>query len=101
MGLKLIGAGLGRTGTLSIKLALEQLGLGPCYHMIELFMSCSHAPLWVRAAGGNPDWDRIFNGYGATVDYPGCSFWRELAQFYPATLGDRVRERLARMREES
>jgi hypothetical protein len=83
MGLKLIGAGLGRTGTLSIKLALEQLGLGPCYHMIELFMNPSHAPLWVRAAEGNPDWDRIFDGYGATVDYPGCSFWRELAQFYP------------------
>ena len=83
MGLKLIGAGLGRTGTLSIKLALEQLGLGPCYHMVEVFMNASHGSLWVRAAEGHPDWEGLFNGYGSTVDYPGCTFWRELAQFYP------------------
>jgi hypothetical protein len=83
MGLKLIGAGLGRTGTLSIKLALEQLGLGPCYHMIEFFMNPSHAALWVRAAHGDADWEAIFGGYPSSVDYPGCTFWRELAEFYP------------------
>jgi hypothetical protein len=83
MALKVIGAGLGRTGTLSIKLALEQLGFGPCYHMVELFMNPAHAPLWLRAAEGDPDWATIFRGYGSTVDYPGCSFWRELMQFYP------------------
>jgi len=83
MPLKLIGAGLGRTGTVSLKLALEQLGLGPCYHMTELFMHPEHAPHWVRAADGHPDWEGIFGGYESTVDYPGCTFWRELAQFYP------------------
>jgi Sulfotransferase domain len=83
MPLKLIGAGLGRTGTVSLKLALEQLGLGPCYHMTELFMHAGHAPHWVRAADGHPDWEGIFDGYGSTVDYPGCTFWRELSQFYP------------------
>ena len=84
MPITLIGAGLGRTGTASLKLALEQLGIGPCYHMKELFLHPEHAPLWVRAADGDPDWDTLFEGYGSTVDYPGCAFWRELAHFYPA-----------------
>lgn len=83
MGMKLIGAGLGRTGTLSIKLALEQLGFGPCYHMAELFMHPAHAALWERAADGHPDWETLFSGYASTVDYPGCTFWRELARSYP------------------
>lgn len=83
MALNLIGAGLGRTGTLSTKLALEELGLGPCYHMTEFFMNPALAPLWIRAADGQPEWDAIFAGYASTVDYPGCLFWRELAQFYP------------------
>ncbi|MGB6452801.1 MAG: sulfotransferase family protein [Steroidobacteraceae bacterium] len=83
MGLKLVGAGLGRTGTLSIKLALEQLGFGPCYHMTELFIHPTHAPLWERAADGHPDWRTLFSGYASTVDYPGCTFWRDLARSYP------------------
>jgi hypothetical protein len=82
--LKLIGAGLGRTGTLSLKLALEQLGIGPCYHMAELLMEPSRGAAWVRAADGHPDWNSIFDGFAATVDYPGCTFWRELIQFYPS-----------------
>jgi hypothetical protein len=84
MALKLIGAGLGRTGTLSLKLALEQLGFGPCYHMAEVLMDPSRGPDWLRAAGGQSDWNTIFNGYAATVDYPGCMFWRQLIQFYPS-----------------
>jgi hypothetical protein len=84
MPLQVIGAGLGRTGTVSLKLALEQLGFGPCYHMTELLMHPDHAPGWVRAADGQPDWESIFCGYAATVDYPGCTFWRELAQLYPS-----------------
>jgi hypothetical protein len=84
MALKLIGAGLGRTGTLSLKLALEQLGFGPCYHMAEVLMDPSRGSEWLRAVGGQSDWNTIFNGYAATVDYPGCMFWRELIQFYPS-----------------
>lgn len=83
MPLKVIGAGLGRTGTVSLKLALEELGFGPCYHMTELLMHQDHAPGWVRAADGHPDWERVFAGYASTVDYPGCTFWRQLAQLYP------------------
>ena len=83
MGLQLIGAGLGRTGTLSLKLALEQLGFGPCYHMVEALMNPAHAPLWIGAADGQPQWDRLFSGYLSSVDYPGCMFWRELARDYP------------------
>ena len=83
MSLKLIGAGFGRTATLSLKMALEQIGYGPCYHMVEVFMNPQAAPLWMGAADGNPDWEAIFKGYAATVDFPGCTFWRELAEFYP------------------
>lgn len=83
MTLSVVGAGLGRTGTSSLKLALEQLGLGRCYHMVEVLENPEAAPLWLEAAHGRPDWERIFAGYGATVDYPGCRFWRELSAYYP------------------
>ena len=84
MTLSVIGAGLGRTGTLSLKAALEHLGFGPCYHMAELFLHMEHVPLWIRAAEGEDVWDELFDGYVGTVDYPGCSFWRELAAKYPS-----------------
>jgi Sulfotransferase domain len=83
MALKVIGAGLGRTGTLSLKVALEQLGFSRCYHMAEVLINPSHAPRWVDAANGRADWEGIFDGYAATVDYPGCRYWRELADEYP------------------
>src|SRR5665213_573713 len=84
MALKVIGAGLGRTGTLSLKLALEHIGFGPCYHMSEMLsQSRSHAPLWIESASGNPRWDTIFAHYRSTTDYPGCTFWRELLEKYP------------------
>ncbi|MGH8206523.1 MAG: sulfotransferase family protein [Steroidobacteraceae bacterium] len=83
MALKVIGAGLGRTGTVSLKLALEKLGVGRCYHMIEVFAHPEHVPLWVRAVQGEPDWDTLLAGYGATADYPACLFWRQLADRYP------------------
>jgi hypothetical protein len=83
MTLKVIGSGLGRTGTMSLKLALEQLGLGPCHHMVEVFMHPETAPLWVEAGHGPGDWEKIFDGYQSVVDYPGARFWKELADYYP------------------
>lgn len=84
MTLSLIGAGFGRTGTLSLKIALEQLGLGRCYHMAEVFANPGHAPLWRAAAErGCTDWAPLLGGYGATVDWPGCYFWRELTDANP------------------
>jgi len=83
MALKVIGAGLGRTGTLSLKLALEQVGLGPCYHMVEVMMNPESVRLWMDATNGNADWDAVFKNYASTVDYPGCTFWRQLAEKYP------------------
>lgn len=69
MGLSVIGAGFGRTGTLSLKGALEQLGFGPCHHMAEIFASPAQLPLWQRAAAGEPvDWDEVLAGYRSTVD---------------------------------
>jgi hypothetical protein len=84
MALSVIGSGFPRTGTLSLKLALEQLGFGPCFHATELFMRLDRLPLWVQAGEGEADWDAIFAGYHATVDAPGCYFWRELAERYPS-----------------
>ena len=83
MALKVVGTGLGRTGTMSMKLALEQLGFGRCHHMVEVFMHPESVPLWVEAGEGKPEWDKIFAGYGSVVDYPGATFWRELTDFYP------------------
>src|SRR6185312_5388126 len=83
MTLKVIGAGLGRTGTASLKVALEQLLGGRCYHMSECFGNPANPPLWLAAAHGRPDWETIFKGYVATVDYPAGGFWRQLAAYYP------------------
>jgi len=83
MPLNIIGAGLGRTGTMSLKLAIEKLGLGPCFHMAELFADPTRVPTWMAAADGRPDWEAVFKGFPATTDYPACSFWRELAAAYP------------------
>ena len=84
MPLKVIGAGFGRTGTLSMKLALEQLGFGPCHHMMEVFGKPDHAALWQAAAdGGKVNWEEILAGYNTVVDWPGCYFWQELSERYP------------------
>ncbi len=83
MALKVIGAGFGRTGTASLKIALERLLGGPCYHMSEVLGNPGHVDLWLDAAAGKPDWEAIFGGYVASVDYPACSFWRQLADAYP------------------
>jgi len=84
MSLKVVGAGVGRTGTHSLKLALEQLGFGPCHHMEEVFKGAARqVPLWSAAVEGKPDWEAIFQGYNAAVDWPAAAFWRELAAAYP------------------
>ena len=84
MALKVIGAGLGRTATFSLKFALEHLGLGPCYHMAEVFAGARrNIPLWLDVVNGKPDWDTVFDAYQSTTDYPACSYWRALADYYP------------------
>lgn len=84
MALKVIGAGFGRTGTASLKRALEELGFSRCYHMQEVFPNPQHIPLWQAAADGQPvDWDQLFEGYQATVDWPGATFYKELMAKYP------------------
>lgn len=84
MPIQVIGAGLGRTGTLSLKAALEELGFGKCYHMVEVFGRMEDARVWDAAARGEPvDWDALFDGYRSTVDWPSCAFYRELMEKYP------------------
>jgi hypothetical protein len=84
MGLQVVGAGLGRTGTMSLKQALEQLLGGPCYHMMEVFGKRDAIETWRRAAeGDSPDWNEFLAGYVATVDWPAAAFWDQLADANP------------------
>ena len=84
MTLKVVGAGFGRTGTKSLKAALAQLGFGPCYHMIELHENLDHLVYWQEAMEtGRTDWDALFEGYEACVDWPAAYYWRALTAFYP------------------
>lgn len=85
MALEIIGAGFGRTGTSSLKFALEHLGFGPCHHMYEVRDHPELLPDWQRAARGEAvDWDQVFRGYRSQVDWPGARYWRELARHFPA-----------------
>ena len=85
MPLNVIGAGVGRTGTYSLKLAINQIGLGPCHHMEEVLHNMPvHVPLWSAAAADDPDWPRIYDGYESAVDWPTACFFRELLKEYPA-----------------
>ena len=82
--LKIIGAGFGRTGTLSLKVALEKLGYRKCYHMHDLPSNPEHIRYWEAAARGEPvDWPSLFTGYQAILDFPGCYFYRQLLSHYP------------------
>jgi hypothetical protein len=84
MSLQVIGPGFGRTGTLSLKHALEILGFGPCHHMEEVFNNPGQVPHWQAVAAGRPVmWDDVFAGYRSQVDWPGAHPWRELAAAYP------------------
>ncbi len=83
--LQVIGAGLGRTGTESLKKALELLGFGACYHMFELVMKHpEHLPEWKKlVAGEKPNYEFLFDGYQSTADFPACMFYREFMVQYP------------------
>jgi hypothetical protein len=81
---KVIGSGFGRTGTLSMKVALEQLGFGPCYHMEEVVKRPKHIQLWHNVAYGKPvDWHALFQNFQATVDFPASVVYKELMEAFP------------------
>tara|TARA_Y100000588_G_scaffold347784_1_gene396858 strand:- start:121 stop:630 length:510 start_codon:yes stop_codon:yes gene_type:complete len=83
MSLKVVGAGFGRTGTNSLKLALEQLGFGPCHHMFEVRTNPNQLPYWEAAVRGETmDWDAVFADYNASVDWPSAAYWRELSDHF-------------------
>lgn len=88
MSIEVIGAGFGRTGTMSLKAALEELGFSPCYHMTEVFANPDHVGFWEtavqRRSEGKPgDWQRVFRDYRAAVDWPAAAFYEELMEEYP------------------
>ena len=81
--MKLIGAGFPRTATLSQKLALEMVGYGPCYHMVNVLGDLPQAAVWNRALDGEAPWSELFDGFAATVDWPGGYFYKELMDAFP------------------
>lgn len=85
MGLSVIGTGFGRTGTESMRFALEYLGFAPCHHMRQVYGNEEQRRLWAAVVvdGVAPDWDTLFDGYKAAVDWPSVQYWRELIEFYP------------------
>lgn len=84
MGLKVIGTGFGRTGTDSMREALNQLGFGPCHHMHEVIQNPMPYDHWTGLEDGHaPDWGTLFEGYSSCVDWPSAYYWRELIELYP------------------
>ncbi|MGR3640339.1 sulfotransferase family protein [Alterinioella nitratireducens] len=84
MGLQIIGSGFGRTGTMSTKIALEQLGFGPCHHMTEVMANPDQPPHWdALAEGREVDWADVFAGYSSQVDFPGAAVWHQLSIAFP------------------
>lgn len=83
MALKIIGAGFGRTGTSSLKRALELLGFGKCYHMMEVMRNPDCLPLWADVLDGKPEWDSVFEGYQSSVDWPAAAFYKEQMRHFP------------------
>ena len=87
MSLQVVGAGVGRTGTASLKQALERLLDGRCHHMLEIIGDPAQVPGWMDAIDGRDvDWQELLSGYVALVDWPGASFWRELSAANPDAL---------------
>lgn len=84
MAIEVIGAGFGRTGTMSLKQALEALGFGRCYHMLEVAQNRDHVAVWRQATRGEPvDWHALYQGYRASVDWPACNFWEIQLRHFP------------------
>ena len=85
MAIQVFGAGVGRTGTFSLKLAINQIGLGPCHHMEAVLHNMpTQVPLWSAALQGNPDWKAIYDGFESAVDWPTAAFFRELLEAFPS-----------------
>ncbi|WP_188188104.1 sulfotransferase family protein [Nonomuraea sp. SYSU D8015] len=82
--MKVIGAGFGRTGTRSLKAALELLGYGPCFHMSAVIAEPYRVRQWLDVGEGRLcDWDEVFRGFRSALDWPASAYWRELAAHYP------------------
>ena len=82
--MKVFGAGFGRTGTMSLKFALEKLRIGPCYHMREVVSRPSHIKLWYDISRGeHPNWNRLFSDFNSAVDFPVCLFYKQLINKFP------------------
>ena len=81
---QVVGAGFGRTGTWSLKAALEEIGFGPSFHMVDLMKHPDRAGMFLRALQGEEvDWNEVFADYRSTVDWPGCTFYQRILATYP------------------
>ncbi|WP_348650993.1 sulfotransferase family protein [Micromonospora sp. WMMA1947] len=83
--LRLINTGLGRTGTTSLKVALERLGYGPCYHMFEVVRDPHRLGQWEKVVcdGQQPDWPALFDGFTSAVDGPSSIYYKQIVRAFP------------------
>ena len=93
--LKVIGIGFPRTGTNTLRVALNMLGFGPCYHFWEYAAHPDHANMvkfWANVeslvASNEPNriqWEAFFTKYDyeSGCDQPLSVYWRELMAAYP------------------
>ena len=85
MSVNIIGVGVGRTGTYTLRLAINELGFGPCHHMEEVLKNMDvQVSLWSEALKGNANWNAIYDGYNSAVDWPTAGFYSELFKEYPS-----------------
>jgi hypothetical protein len=84
--MEVIGVGVGRTGTLSLKVALEKIGFTPCYHMLDVIMNPGNIKIWLAiSVGKNLDWKKLFKKYKAGVDYPFPTYYKKYMEKFPDT----------------
>lgn len=82
--LEVFGVGVGRTGTHSLKKAIEALGFGPCHHMLHMLEDPDSIPHWEKVAGGETvDWHEVYAGFRSSVDWPGARYWRQISAAFP------------------
>jgi len=84
MAIKIIGAGFPRTGTMTLKTALEILGFNKTYHYKDLIADSKKLRFWLELENtGQTDFDALFKGFEATVDFPGYPYYKILLKKYP------------------
>ncbi|EDO39565.1 predicted protein [Nematostella vectensis] len=79
--MKIIGAGLPKTGTKSLASALRRLGFNVHDHHEQLQFHCDE---YIAAfKGPMPNFEEMYENVDATTDLPACIFYKEIFKAFP------------------